>query len=80
ALGSGLGSGAIVVLDDSVCCVKFACRISQFFHKESCGQCTPCREGTGWMHRVLERIVAGKATMEDLHQLKAVAGQIEGHT
>jgi NADH-quinone oxidoreductase subunit F len=61
ALGSGLGSGAIVVLDDSVCCVKFACRISQFFHKESCGQCTPCREGTGWMHRVLERIVAGKA-------------------
>ncbi|WP_049397772.1 NADH-ubiquinone oxidoreductase-F iron-sulfur binding region domain-containing protein, partial [Stenotrophomonas maltophilia] len=56
------------------------CRISQFFHKESCGQCTPCREGTGWMHRVLERIVAGKATMEDLHQLKAVAGQIEGHT
>lgn len=80
ALGTGLGSGAIVVLDDSVCCVKFACRISQFFHKESCGQCTPCREGTGWMHRVLERIVAGKATMEDLHQLKAVAGQIEGHT
>ncbi len=74
------GFGAIVVLDDSVCCVKFACRISQFFHKESCGQCTPCREGTGWMHRVLERIVAGKATMEDLHQLKAVAGQIEGHT
>ena len=80
ALGSGLGSGAIVVLDDSVCCVKFACRISQFFHKESCGQCTPCREGTGWMHRVLERIVAGKATMEDLHQLRTVAGQIEGHT
>jgi len=80
ALGTGLGSGAIVVLDDSVCCVKFACRISQFFHKESCGQCTPCREGTGWMHRVLERIVAGKATMEDLHQLKTVAGQIEGHT
>lgn len=80
ALGTGLGSGAIVVLDDSVCCVRFACRISQFFHKESCGQCTPCREGTGWMHRVLERIVAGKATMEDLHQLRTVAGQIEGHT
>ncbi len=69
-----------MVLDDSVCCVRFACRISQFFHKESCGQCTPCREGTGWMHRVLERIVAGQATMEDLHQLKVVAGQIEGHT
>ncbi len=69
-----------MVLDDSVCCVKFACRISQFFHKESCGQCTPCREGTGWMHRVLSRIVAGGGTTEDLHRLRAIAGQIEGHT
>ncbi|MHC1479226.1 NADH-quinone oxidoreductase subunit NuoF [Frateuria aurantia] len=79
-LGTGLGSGAIVVLDDTVCTVKFTRRISQFFHRESCGQCTPCREGTGWMHRVLDRIVAGGGTMDDLHRLKAIAGQIEGHT
>ncbi|BBD80506.1 NADH-quinone oxidoreductase subunit NuoF [Aerosticca soli] len=79
-LKTGLGSGAIVVLDDSVCCVRFTRRIAQFFHKESCGQCTPCREGTGWMHRVLDRIVAGQGTLEDLHRLKAIAGQIEGHT
>ncbi len=79
-LKTGLGSGAIVVLDDSVCCVRFLRRISQFFHKESCGQCTPCREGTGWMHRVLDRIVEGKGTLDDLHRLKAIAGQIEGHT
>ncbi len=80
ALHTGLGSGAIMVLDDSVCCVKLTCRISRFYHKESCGQCTPCREGTGWMHRVLQRIVDGQGTVEDLHRLKAVAGQIEGHT
>ncbi|MGO4503495.1 MULTISPECIES: NADH-quinone oxidoreductase subunit NuoF [unclassified Dyella] len=79
-LKTGLGSGAIVVLDDTVCTVRFTRRISQFFHKESCGQCTPCREGTGWMHRVLDRIVEGQGTMEDLHRLKAIAGQIEGHT
>jgi len=79
-LKTGLGSGAIVVLDDTVCTVRFTRRISQFFHKESCGQCTPCREGTGWMHRVLDRIVEGKGSMEDLHRLKAIAGQIEGHT
>lgn len=79
-LKTGLGSGAIVVLDDTVCTVRFTRRISQFFHKESCGQCTPCREGTGWMHRVLDRIVEGKGSMDDLHRLKAIAGQIEGHT
>ncbi|MHA6203227.1 NADH-quinone oxidoreductase subunit NuoF [Dyella soli] len=79
-LKTGLGSGAIVVLDDTVCTVRFTRRISQFFHKESCGQCTPCREGTGWMHRVLTRIVEGQGTMDDLHRLKAIAGQIEGHT
>ena len=79
-LKTGLGSGAIVVLDDTVCTVRFTRRISQFFYKESCGQCTPCREGTGWMNRVLTRIVDGQGTMDDLHRLKAIAGQIEGHT
>ena len=78
--GSGLGSGAVVVMDDSTCMVRACHRISRFYYKESCGQCTPCREGTGWMYRVLSRIVAHEATMEDLTMLKAAAGQIEGHT
>ncbi|HZX86142.1 MAG TPA: NADH-ubiquinone oxidoreductase-F iron-sulfur binding region domain-containing protein, partial [Reyranella sp.] len=79
-LKSGLGTAAVIVMDKSTDVVKAIARLSYFYKHESCGQCTPCREGTGWMHRVLERIVAGKGTMEDLHQLKAVAGQIEGHT
>jgi NADH-quinone oxidoreductase subunit F len=78
--GSGLGSGAVIVMDDSTCMVKACLRISQFYYHESCGQCTPCREGTGWMHRMLKRIVAGQAVLDDLHMLKAAAGQIEGHT
>ena len=78
--GSGLGSGAVVVMDDSTCMVRACHRISRFYYKESCGQCTPCREGTGWMYRVLSRIVAHEATMEDLAMLKSAAGQIEGHT
>lgn len=78
--GSGLGSGAVIVMDETTCMVRACERISQFYHMESCGQCTPCREGTGWMHRVLTRIVAGKGVPDDLHRLKAVAGQIEGHT
>jgi NADH-quinone oxidoreductase subunit F len=78
--GSGLGSGAVVVMDDSTCMVRACHRISRFYYKESCGQCTPCREGTGWMYRVLSRIVAHEATMDDLAMLKAAAGQIEGHT
>ncbi|MDP1696615.1 MAG: NADH-quinone oxidoreductase subunit NuoF [Xanthomonadaceae bacterium] len=78
--GSGLGSGAVVVMDDTTCMVRACQRIARFYFAESCGQCTPCREGTGWMYRVLTRIVEGKAELEDLNMLKAVAGQIEGHT
>lgn len=78
--GSGLGSGAVVVMDDSTCMVRACHRIARFYYAESCGQCTPCREGTGWMYRVLSRIVAHEATMDDLAMLKAAAGQIEGHT
>jgi NADH-quinone oxidoreductase subunit F len=78
--GSGLGSGAVIVMDETTDMVGACCRISRFYHMESCGQCTPCREGTGWMHRVLERIVAGKGTMKDLELLRSAAGQIEGHT
>jgi NADH-quinone oxidoreductase subunit F len=78
--GSGLGSGAVIVMDETTCMVRACTRIAQFYHMESCGQCTPCREGTGWMHRVLQRIVDGKAGRDDLALLKSAAGQIEGHT
>jgi len=78
--GSGLGSGAVIVMDETTCMVKACTRISRFYHMESCGQCTPCREGTGWMHRVLQRISDGKGKTEDLELLRSAAGQIEGHT
>lgn len=78
--GSGLGSGAVIVMDETTCMVKACTRISRFYHMESCGQCTPCREGTGWMHRVLQRIVDGNGKIEDLELLRSAAGQIEGHT
>ncbi len=78
--GSGLGSGAVIVMDETTCMVKATRRISRFYHMESCGQCTPCREGTGWMHRILTRIIDGRGRSEDLELLRSVAGQIEGHT
>ena len=78
--GSGLGSGAVIVMDETTCMVRACTRIARFYHMESCGQCTPCREGTGWMHRVLQRICDGKGRSEDLELLRSAAGQIEGHT
>ncbi len=78
--GSGLGSGAVIVMDDTTCMVRACQRIARFYFQESCGQCTPCREGTGWMYRMLTRIVEGQATLDDLQMLRAAAGQIEGHT
>ncbi|MCB1604392.1 MAG: NADH-quinone oxidoreductase subunit NuoF [Gammaproteobacteria bacterium] len=78
--GSGLGSGAVIVMDDTTCMVKVCQRLSRFYYMESCGQCTPCREGTGWMYRVLTRIIDGKGTQNDIEMLRTVAGQIEGHT
>ena len=78
--GSGLGSGAVVVMDETTCMVNMCARIARFYMAESCGQCTPCREGTGWMYRVLQRILAGQAQRSDLDLLRAAAGQIEGHT
>jgi NADH-quinone oxidoreductase subunit F len=78
--GSGLGSGAVIVMDDTTCMVKVCQRLSRFYYMESCGQCTPCREGTGWMYRVLTRIVDGKANMQDVEMLRTAANQIEGHT
>ncbi len=78
--GSMLGSGAVIVIDDSNCMVKLLDRISYFYHEESCGQCTPCREGTGWMHRVIHRIETGRGRPEDLDLLDDVASKIMGRT
>jgi NADH-quinone oxidoreductase subunit F len=78
--GSGLGSGAVIVMDETTCMVAACTRIARFYYAESCGQCTPCREGTGWMYRVLKRIMAGQGRPEDIDLLLSAAGQIEGHT
>jgi NADH-quinone oxidoreductase subunit F len=78
--GSMLGSGAVVIMDDTTCMVKMLCRISRFYYAESCGQCTPCREGTGWLYRMLCRILDGKGVAEDLDKLVDVANKIEGRT
>ncbi|WP_154224430.1 NADH-quinone oxidoreductase subunit NuoF [Marinicella rhabdoformis] len=80
AAGSGLGSGAVVVMAEDTCMVEVCWRLSRFYYMESCGQCTPCREGTGWMYRVLSRILDGKAEQKDIEMLRQAAGQIEGHT
>ncbi|HEY4082423.1 MAG TPA: NADH-quinone oxidoreductase subunit NuoF [Burkholderiaceae bacterium] len=78
--GSMLGSGAVIVMDDSRCMVESLLRLAYFYAHESCGQCTPCREGTGWMHRVVERIYHGKGRMEDIELLNSVADNIMGRT
>lgn len=78
--GSGLGSGGMIVMDETTSMPHALRRLARFYWKESCGQCTPCREGTGWMHRVIDRICEGKGRQEDLDLLEAAAGQIEGHT
>jgi len=78
--GSMLGSGAVVVMDETTCMVRMLERISRFYFAESCGQCTPCREGTGWMNRVVRRILAGQGRLEDLDLLDSVSRRIEGHT
>ena len=80
AAGSGLGTGATVVMDETTCMVSLLKRISRFYYAESCGQCTPCREGTGWLYRVLTRITEGQGTEADLDMLVDVANKIEGHT
>jgi len=77
---SGLGTAAIVVMDKSTDIIKAFARIAKFYKHESCGQCTPCREGTGWMWRILERIAKGDADIKDIDILQDVTTQIEGHT
>ena len=78
--GSSFGTGAVMVMDETTCMVKVLRRISRFYMAESCGQCTPCREGTGWLYRMLSRIVDGKGREDDLDKLLDVANKIEGHT
>jgi len=80
ALGSGLGTAAVIVMDKSTDIVRAISRISYFYKHESCGQCTPCREGTGWMWRVMERLRSGEAQVEEIDKLLDVTKQVEGHT
>ncbi|HRX90338.1 MAG TPA: NADH-quinone oxidoreductase subunit NuoF [Steroidobacteraceae bacterium] len=80
AAGSSVGSAAVIVMDETTCMVKTLERLSRFYMSESCGQCTPCREGTGWLVRVLRRILAGEGRRADLDLLVDVASRIEGHT
>jgi NADH-quinone oxidoreductase subunit F len=79
-LGSGLGTAAVIVMDKSTDVVRAISRISYFYKHESCGQCTPCREGTGWMWRVMERLAEGNAEVSDIDMLWDVTKQVEGHT
>ena len=80
ALGSGLGTAAVIVMDKSTDIVRAISRLSRFYMHESCGQCTPCREGTGWMYRVMERLRTGDAAVEEIDMLQQVTKQVEGHT
>jgi NADH-quinone oxidoreductase subunit F len=80
ALGSGLGTAAVIVMDKSTDVVRAISRISYFYKHESCGQCTPCREGTGWMWRVMEKMRTGDVEVEDIDKLLDVTKQVEGHT
>jgi NADH-quinone oxidoreductase subunit F len=77
---SGLGTAAVIVMDKSTDVVKAIARLARFYKHESCGQCTPCREGTGWMWRVMERLVTGDADPKEIDLLLEVTYQVEGHT
>ena len=78
--GSMLGSGAVIVMDETRCMVNCLLRLSYFYHEESCGQCTPYREGTGWLYRMVRRIEQGKGEPDDLDALVSVADNIAGRT
>ena len=80
AVKSGLGTAAVIVMNRQTDIIKAIAKLSYFYKHESCGQCTPCREGTGWMWRVMERLVSGEAEIEEIDALEKVTKQIEGHT
>lgn len=78
--GSSLGAGSVIVMDETTCMVNTLKRLTYFFYEESCGQCTPCREGTGWIYRIIKRIVDGQGKMEDLDLLSDLGNNISGRT
>ena len=78
--GSYLGSGAVIVMDEDTCMVRAAERLAYFYYEESCGQCTPCREGAGWLYRIIHRIETGEGRNEDLALLLDLADNIQGRT
>jgi NADH:ubiquinone oxidoreductase subunit F (NADH-binding) len=80
AVGTGLGTAGVIVMDKSTDIIKSIARLSHFYKHESCGQCTPCREGTGWLMRIMDRMVDGNAKIEEIDQLYSLTKQIEGHT
>ena len=80
AAGSMAGSGGVIVMDETTCMIDALESAARFFADESCGQCSPCREGTGWVHRILRRIIDGKGSLQDLDELLAIAGDMEGNT
>ena len=80
AAGSMGGSGGVVVMDESTCMVQVAARLSRFFEHESCGQCSVCREGTGWVSEIISRIERGKGVKEDISTLKSIDPNMRGNT
>ena len=78
--GSMLGSGAVIVMDETTCMVRALERLSYFYYEESCGQCTPCREGTNWLYQIVHRIEHGQGRPEDLDLLRSLTKNIMGHT
>ena len=80
AAGSGVGSGGMIAIAEGTCMVRLLQVMLRFYHHESCGQCTPCREGTGWMHRIIDRIIDGKGVPEDIERLYAISHANDGTT
>src|SRR4029077_7974610 len=80
AAGSLLGSAAVIVMNERVCMVNALYNLVRFYHHESCGQCTPCREGSGWLEKIMKRIVSGKGKPTDFETLHSVATQMSGTT
>ena len=79
-VNSGLGTAAVIVINKSADIIEAISRLSHFYKHESCGQCTPCREGTGWLYRMMEKMIKGDMANEDINKLLNVTEQIEGHT
>ena len=79
-VNSGLGTAAVIVMDKSTDIVEAITRLSYFYKHESCGQCTPCREGTGWMFRMMKKMIVGNLEINDIDKLLEVTKQVEGHT